>query len=106
MLYQLKSNIKYVWWDLLSSVVGIICGAMSVILCIVVPEIDTGKFVAVFLFGLFMLALGIFGLVDSLLNWQWVCLDSKNISVRCLFFEIKRIPIEKIKRCWVCPVMI
>ena len=27
-------------------------------------------------------------------------------SVRCLFFEIKRIPIEKTKRCWVCPVMI
>lgn len=103
---KLKSNIKYVWWDLLSSVGGIICGAMSVILCIVDPEIDTGKFVVVLLFGLFMLALGIFGLVDSLLNWQWVSLDSPNISVRCLFFEIKRIPIENIKRCWVCPVMI
>ena len=106
MARRLTSNIKYVWWDLLSSVVGIICGAMSVILCIVEPEMGPGKFVLLLLFGLFMLALGIFGLVDSLLNWQWVSLDSKNISVRCLFFEIKRIPIEKIKRCWVCPVMI
>ena len=103
---KLKSNIKYVWWDLLSSVVGIICGAMSVILCIVDPEIGTWKFVVVLLFGLFMLALGIFGLVDSLLNWQWVSLDSHNITARCLFFEIKRIPIEKIKRCWACPVRI
>ena len=63
---KLKSNIKYVWWDLLSSVVGIICGAMSVILCIVHPEIDTGKFVVVLLFGLFMLALGI-------LVWWTLC---------------------------------
>ena len=106
MLYQLKSNIKYVWWDLVSSVFGIIAGVIFVILCIVEPEMGPGKFVILLLFGLFLLALGIFGLVDSLLNWQWVSLDSKNISVRCLFFEIKRIPIEKIKRCWVCPVMI
>lgn len=43
-------------------------------------------------------------LATILLDWQWVTVYEDRILVRCLLFEIRSIPVAKIKRCWVCPV--
>lgn len=45
-------------------------------------------------------------LTTLLLDWQWVTVYGDRISVRCVLFEIRSIPISKVKRCWVCPVWI
>ena len=103
---QLKSNFKYVWWNLLGSLFLTIAGAISAVVCFVESAESVGKRIAIFLCALLMLALGIFGLVRFLLDWQWVTVYEDRIKVRCLLFEIHSIPVEKVKRCWVCPVWI
>lgn len=103
MRYRLKSNFKYVWPDLLLSVLGSVISVVCLIFAL--QELTTvriGRFLTILIFYLFMLALGIFGVVDFLLNWQWVIVAGERISVRCVLFEIRSIPISKIKRCWVC----
>ncbi len=96
---QLKSNLKYVWWDLLCSLLLSIAGVIAVVACFT-------EHVTLVLCALLMLSLGIFGLMRFLLDWQWVTVYEDRITVRCLLFEIRSIPIANIKRCWLCPVMI
>lgn len=101
MAQRLKSNIKYVWWDFTLSLFGIILTPFGIAAGWIEKE-SIGLFVFVLVFGLLMFALSVFGLVEALLNWQWVTVSQEKISVRCLFFEIRSIPIAKIKWCWVC----
>ena len=102
MAHRLKSNIKYVWWDLVSSGLLIAFSLISFAACAPGHVDLLWKFPVVLIFAVLMLALGIFCLVDGVLNWQWVTVHENRISVRCVLFEIRSIPIEKIKRCWVC----
>lgn len=101
---RLRSNFKYVWWDLVTSLILVIFMPIGVVAGWINME-SLGQFLAILIFLLLFFALGIFGLVRFLLDWQWVTVYADRISVRCVLFEIRSIPIEKIKRCWVCSVM-
>ena len=103
---QLKSNLKYVWWDFLCSLLLAVAGVIVVVACFAETVESVGRLVAIVLCALLMLVLGIFGLVRFLLDWQWVTVCENRITVRCVLFEIQSIPLEKVKRCWVSPVMI
>lgn len=100
---RLKSNFKYVWDNLLYSFLyGIFLYGCIFVLPGVLETGEPGK-VALVVIGM-LLAVGglIWFFLDFLLKWQWVTVDAEEIWVRCVLYEIKRIPKEKIKRCWVC----
>lgn len=97
----MRSNLKYVWWDLVTSLLMVIFIPFGVVGAWIHMD-SIGQFLAILIFSLLFFALGIFGVVQFLLDWQWVTVYADRISVRCVLFEIRSIPIEKIKRCWVC----
>lgn len=100
---RLKSNFKYVWFNLVSAPIW----AVGMVASIGALAAAQGRMIVLAAFSMLLMAfLFVFSVVDFLLNWQWVTVYADRISVRCLLFEIRSIPIEKIKRCWVCPVMI
>lgn len=97
---RLKSNFKYVWSNLVYALIGA-GGAVGGIGALTVAE--AWQFVVCLLMALIFGAMGVFFLVEFLRNWQWVTVDAEQVSVRCVLFEIRSIPMEKIKRCFVSP---
>lgn len=101
MQYRLKSNFKYVWLHFLALPVGVV-GTVSSIQGIARTQ---GRMIVLSILALLLMVfLLVISLATILLDWQWVTVYEDRISVRCLLFEIRSIPITKIKRCWVCPV--
>ena len=99
MALRLKSNFRNVWPDLVSVVSGFVAFFGGIY---ALPVAEAGKFVVCLLMTLLFGAMGIFSLVEFLRNWQWVTVDEAQVTVRCVLFEIRSIPLSQIKRCWVC----
>ena len=96
---RLKSNFQYAWPDLVFALIG---GSGMAAGIYVMPETSGWNFVLCLLFVLLMAAMEVLFLVEFLRNWQWVTVDKEQVTVRCVLFEIRSIPLSQIKRCWVC----
>ena len=97
---RLKSNFKYVWDNLLYGCFLFSCG---VCMLMVLDEATApDKYWFLLLSGVFCCSCSVGFFLNLLRKLQWVTIDEKEIWVRCVLYEIKRIPKEKIKRGWVC----
>ena len=100
---RLKSNFKYVWDNLLLSLLfGLMLYGGIFVLPGVLETGEPGEVALVVIWILLAFGGTIWFFLEFLLKWQWVTVDPEEIWVRCVLFEIKRIPKEKIRQCWVC----
>ena len=97
---RLKSNFKYVWDNLLYGCFLLSCGVC--ILMVLDEATAPEKYWFLLLSGVFCCSCSVGFFFNLLRKLQWVTVDAEEIWVRCVLYEIKRIPKEKIKRCWVC----
>lgn len=97
---RLKSNFKYVWDNLLYGCFLLSCGVCMLMVLdeATAPE----KYWLLLLSGVFCCSCSVGFFFNLLRKLQWVTIDEKEICVRCVLFEIKRIPRDQIKRCWIC----
>lgn len=100
---RLQSNCRYIWTYFLGLPIGLLGTLVSIQ---GIAQAQGRVIVLAILALLLMVFLFVVSLWAILLDWQWVTVYEDRISVRCLLFEIRSIPISRIKRCWVCPVWI
>jgi hypothetical protein len=76
------------------------CGVCQ--LLVVDGVTTTEEYWFLLLSGSFYCVCGVGFFCNFLWKLQWVTIAEKEIWVRHVLFEIKRIPREQIKRCWIC----